>query len=515
MKARKLALNRRQALAGMTASVLMASTGGSAALTPKKGGRLRAALAGGATSDTVDPAVMDSPFTIPIAYTAFNHLTEIDSSGNIIPELADEWSSGKSPAEWTFRLRKGVEFHNGKTMTADDVIASINYHRGDNSKSAAKPFLDAVEDLKADGPDRIQVRLKAPNVDFPSTISDYHFVILPSADGKIDPLAGVGTGPYVLQNLDPGVGAVFSRNPNYFKFDRAFFDEVELRSVIDDAARNNALITGEVDVIDQVPLQIASRLKQVPAVKIEETAGTEHFTLPMRTDTAPFNDLNVRMAIKHAIDRDAVVEKVMFGYAKPGNDNPISSAYRYFDSNLELRKYDPDKAKWYLKQAGLSSLKVDLSVANAPFPGGVETGSLVQDAARAAGIDVNVIREVDDGYWSNVWMQRPWCAASWVGPASEDWIFTNAYAQGAAWNDTFWKHERFNQLLVAARAEQNDNLRREMYAEMQRLVRDDGGVVVLSYNSYVMGLRDNVGHGPLAGNWRLDGYKFAERWWFS
>ncbi|CAH2397055.1 ABC transporter substrate-binding protein [Mesorhizobium escarrei] len=515
MKTHKFALNRREALVGVAASMIMASTNPSVAQTPKKGGRLRVALAAGATSDTVDPAVMDSAFTIPIAYTAFNHLTETDSSGNVVPELSDEWSSEKSPAEWTFRLRKGVEFHNGKTMTAADVIASLNYHRGENSKSAAKPFLDAVEELRADGSDRIRVRLKAPNVDFPSTISDYHFVILPSTDGKIDPLAGIGTGPYVLQKLDPGVGASFSRNSNYFKSDRAFFDEVELRAVIDDAARNNALLTGEVDGIDQIPLQIASRLKQVPAIKIVETVGTEHNTLPMRTDIAPFNDVNVRMAIKHAIDRDAIVDKIMFGYAKPGNDNPISRAYRYFDSSLELRKYDPEKAKWYLKQAGLSSLQVDLSVAGSPFPGAVETGSLVQDAARAAGIEVNVIREVDDGYWSNVWMQRPWCAASWVGPASEDWIFTNAYAQGAAWNDTFWKNERFNQLLVHARGEQNDNLRREMYAEMQRLVRDDGGAVVLTYNSYVMGLRDNVEHGPLAANWRLDGYKFAERWWFS
>jgi peptide/nickel transport system substrate-binding protein len=507
---------RRQVIIGASMAAFAAAAGRpSYAATPKKGGRLRVGIAGGATSDTVDPAVMDSAYTIPIAYTAFNHLTETDSSGRIIPELSDEWTAVNSASEWTFRLRKGVEFHNGKTLTADDVIASINYHRGKDSKSAAKPFLEAVEELKADGPNRIRVKLRSPNVDFPATISDYHFVIMPSSDGKIDPLSGIGTGPYSLKQFEPGVSALFARNANYFKADRAHFDEVELRSILDDAARNNALITGDVDVVDRVPLAVAERLKGVPSVKVEEAAGTEHDTLPMRTDTAPFNDVNVRLALKYAINRDEFVKKILFGYATPGNDNPISRAYRYYDDSLEKREYDADKARFYLKKAGLSSLKVGLSVASVPFPGGVEVGSLVQESAKAAGIDVNVIREVDDGYWSNVWMNRPWCAASWVGPASEDWIFTNAYAAGAPWNDTFWNNARFNLLLSNARAEQNDSVRREMYAEMQRLVRDDSGAIVLSYNSYVMAMRENVQHDQMAANWRLDGYKFAERWWFS
>jgi peptide/nickel transport system substrate-binding protein len=516
MPVRGRVLNRRQILTGASALALAPAALSTRALaTPKKGGRLRVAIAGGATSDTVDPAIMDSAFTIPIAFTLFNHLTETDSSGQLVPELAVEWESVGSTDQWTFLLRKGVEFQNGKTMTAEDVVASINYHRGSESKSTAKPFLDSVEDIKTDGPERIHVKLRSGNVDFPATISDYHFVIMPSADGKVDPLAGIGTGPYALDRLDPGIGATFHRNKNYFKSDRAHFDEVEFRCVLDDAARNNALVTGDVDVIDRVSLAVAERLKQTGSIKVEEVTGTEHDTLPMRTDTAPFNDLNVRLALKHAIDRDEFVKKILFGYGLPGNDNPISPAYRYYDAALEKRKYDPEKARWYLKQAGLSSLKVALSVASAPFSGGVEAGSLVQESAKAAGIDINVIREADDGYWAGVWMNRPWCAASWVGPASEDWIFTNAYAAGVPWNDTFWKNERFNQLLVQARGEQNDQLRREMYAEMQRLVRDDGGAVVLSYNSYVTGIQNNVQHEKMAANWRLDGYKFAERWWFA
>ena len=126
-----------------------------------------------------------------------------------------------------------------------------------------------------------------------------------------------------------------------------------------------------------------------------------------------------------------------------------------------------------------------------------------------------MVREPNDGYWSNVWMQKPWCMCYWGGRPTEDWMFSTAYASKVPWNDTYWEHERFNKLLVEARAELDETKRRAMYVEMQQIVRDEGGVVVPMFNNYVMGLSKKVQHEQMGSNWSLDGFRSVERWWFG
>src|SRR5690606_6346253 len=116
------------------------------------------------------------------------------------------------------------------------------------------------------------------------------------------------------------------------------------------------------------------------------------------------------------------------------------------------RQYDPDKAKFHLKKAGMETLTVDLSAAEAAYVGAVDAAVLYREHAAKAGIDINVVREPSDGYWSNVWMKKPFVQCYWGGRPTADWMFTQAYAADANWNDTFWKHQRFNELLVQARA---------------------------------------------------------------
>jgi peptide/nickel transport system substrate-binding protein len=126
-----------------------------------------------------------------------------------------------------------------------------------------------------------------------------------------------------------------------------------------------------------------------------------------------------------------------------------------------------------------------------------------------------VVREPNDGYWSNVWMAKPWCMCYWGGRPTEDWMFSTAYAASATWNDTFWKHGRFNKLLLEARTELNEAKRREMYVEMQTIVSNEGGVVIPMFNNHLFAMSTKVQHGEMAGNWDLDGYKALERWWFA
>ena len=152
-----------------------------------------------------------------------------------------------------------------------------------------------------------------------------------------------------------------------------------------------------------------------------------------------------------------------------------------------------------------------------PLPGGVDLAVLYQENAKAAGIDINVVREPNDGYWSNVWLVKPFSLVSWGQRPTPDVMFSLAYAADAAWNETHFKDPRFNELLlVAARAELDDAKRGEMYAEMQQILRDEGGTIVPFFRNYVYAARTNVKHDDkLSGNWALDGNRAIERWWFE
>ena len=222
-----------------------------------------------------------------------------------------------------------------------------------------------------------------------------------------------------------------------------------------------------------------------------------------------------RLALKFGIDRDALVKTILRGHGVVGNDHPIGRSNRFHADDLPQRQYDPDQAKFHLKKAGLDSLKVDLSAADAAFPGAVDAAVLYKEHAAKAGIDINVVREPNDGYWSNVWLKKPWSAVYWGGRPTEDWMFSTAYAEGVPWNDTHFSHARFNELLVAARSELDDAKRREMYFEMQKIVSDEGGVIIPMFANYVMGLSKKVQHDKLGANWSMDGFKCIERWWFG
>ncbi|SLN29796.1 Periplasmic dipeptide transport protein precursor [Roseovarius litorisediminis] len=504
-------LGRTSAL-GMALSVGTGLFNQAHAATPKKGGHMRLAMGHGATSDTLDPATLTNGLQWVVAYGVANTLTELDAAGNLAPSLATEWSSSPDAATWTFRLREGVEFHNGKTMTAEDVIASINYHRGEESTSVGKPVMASVTDIKADGPNVVVFTLSEGNADFPFNFNEATFGIYPASDNGIDWKAG-GSGGYILKSEKPGETYQFERNLNYWKEGAAHADTIELHSMTDPGARTNALITGDVDCIDRIEPKVISLLSRNAGIIIEEGAGPLHYTFPMLTKVAPFDNLEMRKALKFAINRQEIVDKILFGHGVIGNDHPIGPSYRYHASDIEQNSYDPDKARHHWHQSGLGDITIDLSASDAAYSGALDTAVLFQASAKQAGININVVREPNDGYWSDVWMKKPWCASYWGGYATEDNMFTTGFAPGAAWNDTQWDHPRFNELLGAARAELNETLRAEMYREMQIILRDEGGNIVPMFANEVHARNDKIGHGDLSWSRGFDGRRILERWW--
>ncbi|NNF80661.1 MAG: ABC transporter substrate-binding protein, partial [Rhizobiales bacterium] len=326
---------------------------------------------------------------------------------------------------------------------------------------------------------------------------------------------GIGTGPYSLTAWEPGVRSAGKRNPNYFKEGKPYFDEVETLHVADVAARMSAIRSDEVDVIDEPDLKLVDRLQKSPGLVVHEAAGAKHFTYPMHMDKAPFDNVDVRLALKYAIDRKAILQTLLRGHGYLGNDHPIARNQKYYASELPQRAYDPDKAKFHLKKAGLESLDLTLYAGDI-YAGGVDGALLYKEHAAKAGINMDVQRVSTDGYWSNVWNVKPFCVSFWSGRATEDLMFSTAFAADSAWNETKWNHERFNMLLVEARAELEETKRRAMYVEMQQIVRDIGGLVAPVFANWVFVTRDKLSvPEKIAGNWSVDGYKNTERWWFT
>ncbi len=511
-------ISRRSLLKTGAAAGVLAATGMPLRAQAKKGGRLRLGLAGANTSDSWDGRTHSDSFMIMAAHgCVFDCLTEVGADGQLKGELAESWEASADAKTWTFKLRQGVTFHNGKAFGADDVIASLGMHTEEGAKSAAKPIVSSISEMKKINDHEIELTLAAGNADFPFLLSDYHILMFPAGQIEEAIAKGIGTGMYEVVSFDPGVRFVGKRVASHYKDGSAgWFDEVEAIAINDSSARMNALMTGQVDAVNRVDVKTEALLKANPAVNIFEVTGNQHYTFPMLTGTDPYSNISVRKALKHAINREELVEKILQGHGKVANDHPIGPANQYYAADLEQNSYDPDKAKFYLKEAGMDSLSVDLSAANAAFSGAIDAAQLYQASAKAAGININVVQEPDDGYWSNVWLKKPWCACYWSGRATEDWMFSTAYESGVPWNDTNWENARFQELLLTARAELDSSKRRDMYTEMQMLMSSEGGTVIPMYANYVDAHSTKLTNSGTIGNvFQMDSSRMMERWWFA
>ncbi|MEQ9642304.1 MAG: ABC transporter substrate-binding protein [Alphaproteobacteria bacterium] len=482
---------------------------------PKKGGTFRLGTHDGNTGDTHDPGTYTTFSMIQLAHTYRSYLTMITPTNGLGPDIAESWSASDDASAWTFKLNRNASFHSGKKFTADDAIASLNHHRGDDSTSAAKALLQDVEDIVKDDDYTITVKLRAGNADLPWLMTDYHLAMCPAtADGKIDWESGDGTGPYKIVNHEFGVGTKMVRHDGWHG-EGAYFDEVEMTVLNDPNARQTALVTGDVDAITQLELKTLSLLKRNPNILIDNVPSGAAITMPMFCDTAPFDNVDVRLALKLAIDREDIIKKIAFGTAIPGNDVHVSPNMPYW-ADLPQRTYDPDKAKHHLKKAGAEGLSVEISTADSVYSGAVDMCVLYAEHAKKAGINIKVVREPNDGYYSDVWLKKPFCMVQWGARPTPDVMLSLAYKDDAAWNESRWQNKRFNELLLAAKAELDEDKRTAMYREMQELARDDGGTIIPMFTNFVYARRKNVMHGEnLAASWQVDGARGCSRWWFA
>ncbi len=478
---------------------------------PKKGGHLIIGLNGASAADSLDPATYTATFAQVVGQQIYNQLTEVDKDVKVQPALAESWEAKPGAKEWIVKLRKGVTFHNGKTMTAADVVYSYNHHRAKDSKSAAKSLLTAFTDIKATDPNEITFTLDAGNADLPYILSDYHLCIVPEGNNFTD---GIGTGMFVLESNEPGVRVRTKLNPNKWRTDRGFVDSVETIAINDTTARVNALISGSAHIINRVDPKTVGLLKSRPQVQIQEISGGAHYTFPMRCDTAPFDNADLRLALKYAVDREAIVKTVLLGHGKVGNDQPIASFDPNYSADIPQYKFDPEKAKFHLKKSGHTG-PVVLTVSDGAFTGAVDAAQVFQASAAKAGIELQLDRVPADGYWDNVWLKKPFCASYWDGRPTADQMLTVVYKSDAPWNESFWKRPDFDKLLLEARSELDAAKRKTMYHDLETMVHDDSGVILPMFNNTIDATSTKVkGFVPL-NTLQMSGYKAAEKVWLE
>jgi peptide/nickel transport system substrate-binding protein len=486
----------------------------SRAATPNKGGNLKVGIADGGTEDTLDLSKTNGSRTsVQTNVMMRGYLTEVGIDSKVKPALAESWEPSSDAKTWHFKLRKGTEFSNGKTITQDDVIFSLNLHRGENSKSGAKPLVAVIADIKKDGGDGLVFELSGGVADFPMYLTDYHLGIVPQNDKNVQ--EDISSGSYVLEKFEPGVRATFKRFGNYWDQDAAKFDTATLLVINDIVARTNALLSKNVDVINQVDVKTASKLAQAPGVKVTRAASGYHpvFAMDCRTDLYKNND--VRLALKYAIDREQILKTVLQGYGTLGNDQPISPVYEFYAADIPQRTYDPDKARFHLKKAGIANAKFDFSITEA-MEYGIEYGQLYQQHAKKAGIELNLINEPADGYWDKVWLVKPFVQGYWWGRPTADLMLTTGYTSTAPWNDAHYANAKLDQILAEARATLDTARRTTLYHDAQLIIRDEGGVIVPIFGDYLVATRDTLTNGgTMSGSAELDGWRFAERWWFA
>jgi peptide/nickel transport system substrate-binding protein len=513
-----LILDRRELMASAAALGLGLGFGfgagpALAAAAPKKGGTLRLGMEGGSPSDSLDPRTYADSIPISYGWQICNGLTEVDEKGNIQGELAESFEPKPGATSWVFNIRKGVTFSNGKTLDADDVIYSINLHRGE-TKSGAKDLVSSITDIKKLGPNQVEFTLKSGDADFPYAFADYHLLIVPNEFKDFSTL--IGTGAFALESFQPGVRVITKNHGNYWKPNRGNFDSVELRYIPDAAARVQALISGQIDAGNRLDARTVQLVMKAPTVNVVRTPGTgNRFAFVALCDTDPYKSNDIRLALKYGIDRKKIVDTVYKGFATIGNDTTIAPSAKFYAKNVPQREYDPDKAAFHFKKAGIANAKLELQVSEGAFSGATDSAVLYQEAMKKAGIDLQVKRVSGDGYWENIWLKEPFCAVYWGTRPTVDNQLSQTFLSTANWNDTHWRNPDFDKVVIAARAELDEKKRAEMYNDAQKMIWETGGMVCFAIGDYLDGYSKKVQGTAPHPHYDMCDQRIAEKGWFA
>lgn len=467
------------------------STSGSPA-GPSRGGRLRVGVKGIGPRETLDAHMGTAQPDFVRQYSLYERLVNFAPDGSKFDlTLAEEIEHDGNAELWTIRVKDGIEFHHGKTLSADDVIFTLQ--RLTDPAYKGKPFFKeqmVASSLKRVDDRTVQFRVQSPNMMTFDALSGYVSMVVPT---DYDPQNPVGTGPFKFQSFTPGSESMFSRFDNYWQNNRPYLDELQVISLDDADASMNALLSNQVDVVEDFPFARRSQLEANPEIEVLESTAPIRWT-PFITvvDAAPFSDVRVRQALRLLVDREQMVEQVLGGHGMVANDM-IWCFDEYPD--VPQRTQDIDQAKALLKEAGHENLAVELVTTHLTGTS-VAAAEVFAEQAKAGGVDIN-IRVIDSAeFWGDGWGQRPltmdyWSAQSYFAQC-ESMYFP---PPGVHYNETHWADEEWNSVITQAIGTPDDAARQSLVQDAMRIEYERGGYinwgvgfVYDAYNSKVGGL---------------------------
>src|SRR6266699_2744250 len=422
-------------------------TGGGGGGQPKRGGNFRLGVTGGGSKDIMDGQnIITKPDQARLV-TAFETLLLFDDNYKLTTDGLAESVTADNPKQYTISLKMGIEFSNGKTLTADDVLYSfqrIGTKANGLTGYAATATMDIAGMKKVDKY-TVTLPLKTADSTVPQTLASYTFCVVP-VGYQAYPHPQVGTGAYKLKSFTPGQQSTHVRNPNYWRTGEPYFDQVTIQDFNDSTAQANALLGGQIDAMTDLP---ASQVRVLQGRGMHALVSKTGGWLPlcMAIDLPPFNDVRVRQAMRLIVDRPQMIEQVLSGYGSLGNDlyAPFDPGY---DDSLPQRHQDISGAKSLLKAAGQQNLSFDLHTTNGAA-GMVDVATVFKSQADAAGIKINIRN--DPNYYGNQYLKLAFSVDFW-GTRSYLPQVANGSIPAAPYNECHWPPADSNYLSLYQQA---------------------------------------------------------------
>ncbi|RRD55892.1 ABC transporter substrate-binding protein [Comamonadaceae bacterium OH2545_COT-014] len=489
---------------------------------------LRVATQGDALS--MDPHSLAEAVQLSFTGNIFEPLVTRDARLRLQPALATEWKL-TAPNVWRFTLRRDVKFHDGTPFTADDVVFSILRAQGEGSDMRTQvASIRAVRKLDAH---TVELETHAPNPILPDLITTVYMVSQSwakanQAERPVDRRKGQenaasfkanGTGPFRLRERQPGVRTTLARHAGYWGQIDGNVTEVVFQPIGNDATRVAALVSGQVDLIDPVPLQDMPRLARQKTVKLLQMPESRviFFGFDQKRDELlyssvkgknPFKDKRVRQAVYQAIDADALVDKVMRGAARPAG-LMVAPGIRGYAASLDKRlPYDPDAARKLLAEAGYpQGFEVTLNCPNDRYVNDAEICQATVSYLARVGIKARLQAEPKALYFPKVLKRdTSFFMAGWspAGYDAHNALFALMATPGSGgqgqWNLGAYSNPRLDELTHASQPELDAAKRNAMLQEALGIHQQDIGHIPLYQPNLAWGLRSNVNAAQRADN---------------
>jgi peptide/nickel transport system substrate-binding protein len=499
-------LTRRRFVSVGLAAVGGLALGGNAFAAPSAR-TLRVGSLGNA-KDTVDCHYSVSNMDLQRVFQLYDTLTYFDHQDFTLRYgLAESIELNKTATVATIRLRNGVTFHNGKALTADDLIFSFRRILDPMKPGRAAKSLGSIN---AKALTKLDQRTVSMGLNYPDAIIAERFYIPQTSIVPVgfDPQQPVGTGPFMFQSFVPGQRSVFVRNPHYWVNGQPHLDQVVIIDFPDSTSQVNALLAGQVDAVDALPQAQIPVVRGRPNLRLLIAKAGYYQPIVMRVDLAPFNDVRVRQAFRLIANRNQAVQQAYSGYGTIGNDMPCPHDPAY-PRSLPQRVQDLDQAKSLLKAAGQSTMSINLVTADEDS-GLVAGAQVFAENAKGAGITVNV--EIVQGAEYDVKFTQWPFTQGYYGDKPFGIMFALRNIPGGIFNDAHWSDPTSIALYRDALKETSPATRNEKFTAIEKILYDSGGDIITSYRDTIDAYSANLtGFTPdAATGWSLGQYRYRE-----